>query len=135
MTFGRAKSFRASLTLPSLLVHTLRVLADVFSLSNYFIAVVPRYEAGGVGKRAFDSVTHTVYLLTSRRLETVLCATAMGVVGIWCMHFIGYVRRKPSSLIHSDISTATALLRLAMDVIHYSWCMLPGLQRSLCFCL
>lgn len=30
----------------------------------------------------------------SRRLETILCATAMGVVGIWCMHFIGYACRK-----------------------------------------
>lgn len=59
MTFGRAKSSRASSTLPSLLVHILRVLADVSSLSNYFIAVVPRSAAGGVGKRAFDSVANT----------------------------------------------------------------------------
>ena len=26
---------------------------------------------------------------TTRRLETLACATSLGVIGIWCMHFIG----------------------------------------------
>ena len=30
-------------------------------------------------------------MLTSSRVENIICAVAMGVVGIWCMHFVGYV--------------------------------------------
>lgn len=59
----------------------------------------------------------------------------MGVVGIWCMHFIGYVCHVIVYIFSTDFETAIALLPLAMDVIH---CNSPTLQdtlHSLCSCL
>jgi hypothetical protein len=60
----------------------------------------------------------------------------MGVVGIWCMHFIGYVL--PYSLINylfPDLDTAIALSPLAMDVIHCNSPTLQDSRRFLCSCL
>lgn len=130
---SRVMLSRASSTLPSLLDPTSQVSADAFSPLNYCTAAVHRLVAGEAGNHV--RLALPTHLLISCRLENIMCATAMGVVGIWCMHFIGYVSRKTAPYSTPDFSTATALLALAMDGIHYSLSMLPVLQHSLCSCL
>lgn len=67
----------------------MRVSADAYSLLNCYIVAVRHSAAGEVGEYVrFDFLGR---FLTSSRVENIICAVAMGVVGIWCMHFVGYV--------------------------------------------
>jgi NO-binding membrane sensor protein with MHYT domain len=83
---------RDSSTLLSLLGHISRVSADVCSLSSCFTAAVHHLVVGEAGEHTQLDLLLTQLIIC--RLENIMCAAAMGVVGIWCMHFIGYACRK-----------------------------------------
>ena len=44
----------------------------------------------------------------------------MGVVGIWCMHFVGYVNSCAFCGNRTDLATATAPSRSVTDETHYN---------------
>lgn len=74
-------------------------------------------------------------LLTPSRVENIICAVAMGVVGIWCMHFVGYVTLCAFYDNRTDFAAAIAPSRSVTDETHYNSSMPLASPFSPYFCL
>jgi hypothetical protein len=130
---GRAISSQVSLTLLSLLDHTLRVSADVCSPSSYFIVEAQRLVVGGVGKRIRDSVLYPPTDISQARKHNMRYCNGRSWHLVHALHRVCTSRNNPHTP-NSDFFAATALLRFAMVVIHYSLSTHLGLQRFPCSC-
>lgn len=129
---------RASSTLPLLLDHTLRVLADVCSRSNCFTVAVHRLVAGEAGKQAPSTrpaITLTNILQAGD--YNVRYSDGRSWYLVYALHRVCLSQNVPLNLldIDADQLPAIALSPLAMDVIQYNLPTLPVSQRFLCFCL